>query len=466
MAMKPSDDVTIKFAQAIPAILDSPSVKTMVVAGITLRAMKGDVNAFYAVKELIDDVEKDSVTTTQGAKVDFDTFCYNAGYFKPFPQQKEFVDFAFSGATKLVLASRKYGKTDYITICGAAYEIYKNTKRTFLIISKTRDKAASIVSEIGNVLKANGTELAIDSTRRIKIKGVIGKQENAKAWSVRMSPKMNHVDFVICDDIVDIKDQYSQKEREYIENYYDAMSGMSENIIILGQPVHAKDLYSKIAPLVKVMMLPYGSIPELDKAINLEAKRAAGISETFIQKNYFLKVDESETCPFAGIETVDFYPSEGSFMWIDGADTGEDDTTIACYSANFENLICVGFSFRRAWYECEDAIKAIWQMFAAKKGGFEINKFGRQPIIILRKENLDFVGVNTTVNKKAKIQNAATFKKNIKLSTKVSNGSASLIEANKRFNKQVKEYEYIMKHDDAPDNIASAMLHLGLIKME
>ena len=46
-----------------------------------------------------------------------------------------------------------------------------------------------------------------------------------------MSPKQNHPDFIICDDIIDIKDKHSQAERDYISDYYDALSGLCQNIV-------------------------------------------------------------------------------------------------------------------------------------------------------------------------------------------------------------------------------------------
>lgn len=429
--------------------------------------MKGDTFAFREIKNLLgDEMEIPNPDINDKNKlIDFDTFCRNAGYHSPYPKQIEFVNFAFGGGIRMVEAARKYGKTDYIAICGAAYEIYKDPKWTCVIINKDRDKAASIVSEIGNCLKANGLKLEVDSTRRVRVKGLIGKQDSAKAMSVRMSPKQNHPDFIICDDIIDIKDKHSQAERDYISDYYDALSGLCQNIVFLGQPVHAKDLYAKIKPRIKVKSYPHGCIPELDD--NLDDKRAAGVTEEFIQANYFLKTNADETLPFHSVEEIDFFNFESSFAWIDGADGGGDDTSIAAYIINLGRVVVAGFNFSKPYYDCDKELEAIWKMFNARRGGFETNKFGKHPVILLRQAGFDFTGVETTVNKKAKIQNAATFKNNIKL-IKLKQGEApvNLIEANKKFNKQVKEYEYISKHDDAPDNIASAMKYLDIIKME
>ena len=443
------------------------SVKDICVVEQVRRAMKGDTFAFREIKDLLGDEEIDPASNTQPVKVDFETFCRNASYPLPFAKQTEFIDFSFGGGFRMLEAARGYGKTDYVAIVRPAYEIYKNPKKTFIVINKDKSKAKSAIAEMARCLEANGVDLEVNTTSNFRVKGLVGKQDNGKAMSTKMSPKQNHPDFIICDDIVDIKDKYSPAERKYIRDYFEALTGLSDNIIFLGQPVFYKDLYSEIRHRLKVMSLPHGSIPELDH--DLEARRAAGVSEAFINANYHLKVSADASVPFAGIEEVNFFPSSSSFMWIDPSDGQGDYTAICVLTGNFEDLIFAGFCFNKAWYECEEELKQIWSMYRAEKGGFETNKHGNHPVILLRQKGLNFAGRATTENKEAKIQNAATHKKNIKLSTFVPNKNADLIEANKLFNKTVKEYEYkggTDIKDDAPDAIASAMLYLGILTME
>jgi len=55
----------------------------------------------------------------------FEEFCETAKYPAPFPKQKEMREFGMRpGAPRLLLGSRGYGKTDYVTMLGVAYEIY------------------------------------------------------------------------------------------------------------------------------------------------------------------------------------------------------------------------------------------------------------------------------------------------------------------------------------------------------
>lgn len=431
------------------------------------RAMKGDTFAFREIRSLIGEEDEAPNNSTQAkAVIDFETFCKNAGYYLPYPQQREMIEFAYGGGIRMVEAARKYGKTDYVAIVAAAYKIYLDGKKTFIVINKDKTKASSVVQEIARCLTSNGVTLETANKTQVRVKGLLGKQDNAKAMSVKMNIKQNHVDYVICDDIVDLKDKYSPAERRWLEDFYEALTGITDNIIFLCQPVFYKDLYAKLKPQIKVMSLPHGTIPELDK--DLDALRAAGISENFIQSNFFLKVAADSNVPFAGIGEVDFFPPQSSFMWIDPSEGLGDYTAICVMTSHLENLVFAGFCFDKAWYECEEEIETIWQMYHAEKGGFETNKHGNHPVILLRQAGLNFAGRATVENKKAKIQNAATHKANIKLSTHVPNRDAALIEANKLFNKTVKDYEYKGTDikDDAPDSIASSMIYLGILTME
>lgn len=465
---KPREKHINKFKTLFESLgMEITTVKDLCVLGQIRRAMQGDTFAFREIKALLPDEgeAENSGENSMQEKVDFDTFCKNSSYFLPYPQQREMIEFVYGGGIRMIEAARKYGKTDYVAILSAAYRIYLDNKKTFIVINKDKTKASSVIQEIARCLKANGISLDVDNKTQVRVQGLLGKQDNAKAMSVKMSVKQNHVDYVICDDIVDLKDKYSPAERRWLEDFYEALTGITDNIIFLCQPVFYKDLYAKLKPKIKVMSLPHGTIPELDK--DLEALRAAGISESFIRANFLLSVAADSNVPFAGIEEVDFFPSQGSFMWIDPSDGKGDYTAICVMSAHLENLVFAGFCFDKAWYDCENEIKAIWSMYRSERGGFETNKHGDHPVILLRQSGLNFAGRATVESKEAKIQNAATHIANIKLSTCVPNKNVPLVEANKLFNKTVKEYEYKGTDikDDAPDAIASAMVYLGIVTM-
>lgn len=449
------------------------------VMGLVARASKGDLNAFNKLQEIrqANKAKREAAkievefVANKDDKIDFKTFCKNASYPEPFEKQIEFLNFGYAGGFRMVEASRGYGKTDYGAILYPAYQIYLNHSKTFILFGKSRDKAAPAVKEIARSLEANGVELETSSAYRIRVKGHLGKQENFKAMGVKQSIKGNHPDFIICDDVVDIQDKYSKAERNFLRSFYDAISGLVGNVLFLGQPVFYKDLYSQIRSFVKVLSLPHGTIVELDH--DLEARRAAGISEEFINANYHLTVSRDEICPFSSLEIVNFYPFTSSFMWIDPSEGKGDYTAVNVMARNFDKVIFAGFCFNKAWFDCDKEISFIYEAYKTTRAGIETNNLGTYPVIVLRKNGLNFGGKNTTKNKTAKIQNAASFKNSIALSSFIpkekidDNFYLNLKEANDLFIKQVKEYEYAgTEHDDAPDSIASSLDYLGIIPME
>ena len=59
--------------------------------------------------------------------------------------------------------------------------------------------------------------------------------------------------------------------------------------------------------------------------------------------------------------------------------------------------------------------------------------------------------------------NVASYVNDIKL-FEMNEGDPALIQGNKIFIDQVKNYEYNAEHDDAPDSLAGVAIFMGLIK--
>ena len=59
--------------------------------------------------------------------------------------------------------------------------------------------------------------------------------------------------------------------------------------------------------------------------------------------------------------------------------------------------------------------------------------------------------------------NIASYVNDLKL-FEMSEGSPELIQGNQIFIDQVKNYEYNVEHDDAPDSMAGVAIFMGLIK--
>ena len=401
-------------------------------------------------------------------KVDFITFCLNAFYPKPFRKQIEMKDFALQGGANMLLGSRGYGKTDYISICGVAYAIYLDPLFTCLLVTKEKSRGADICLEVANVLEANGVLLSRKSSKQVRVEGLIGKDANLTALPVRSKGfRGKHPKFILCDDII-TPDDDSKAERVRVEKVVDELFKLTPNITLLGQPVHSKDVYAKFRRQkgVKKLEVPYGSIPELDT--DLEAQRAAGVSERSIQASYFLKIEDMDRIPFAKVQFADFFPQGTCAGFIDPSHEGNDYTAFAMCAANFDQLIFAGFAWQKAWDDCLEDIAEVMRAFNCVKFAFETNGVGKHPIMVLRQMGANVKGWKSTSNKHARIMNAAMYRDNIRLCNTLppALNKPYFREAQKAFNDMVIEYEYKAEHDDAPDALANLMMYIGKITDE
>lgn len=401
-------------------------------------------------------------------KVDFVQFCLNACYPKPYPKQIEMKDFALQGGANMILGSRGYGKTDYISICGVAYAIYLDPLFTCLLVTKEKSRGADICLEVANVLEANGIILARKSSKQVRVAGLIGKDANLTALPVRSKGfRGKHPKFILCDDII-TPDDDSRAERVRVDKVVDELFKLTPNITLLGQPVHSKDVYAKFRRQqgVRKMEVPYGSIAELDT--DLEAQRAAGVSERSIQASYFLKIEDMDRIPFAKVQFADFFPKGTCAGFIDPSHEGNDYTAFAMCAANFDQLIFVGFAWQKAWDDCLDDIVEVMKAFNCVKFAFETNGVGKHPVMVLRQMGANVKGWKSANNKHARIMNAAMYRDNIRLCNTLPPllKRPAFQNAQKAFNDMVLEYEYNAEHDDAPDALANLMMYIGKITDE
>ena len=280
--------------------------------------------------------------------LDFAAFCEKAGYSRPFPKQEELARFVQENGAGLLLGSRGYGKTDYGVICGIAWDLLHNPTDTWLIVTKEEGRGKDLLGEIARILQEFGATLSQNNSKSLRLAGHRDKHPNVAVLPLRSkSFRGRHPKHIVCDDII-TPDDTSKAERDRVEKVRDELMKLTENVVLIGQPAHAKDVYAKVRnlPGVRQMELPYGSIPELDH--DLEAQRAAGISEASIQASYFLKIAESERMPFASLEYVNFFPSGGCAGFIDPSHEGNDYTALALTVRNFDQLITAGFAWKKA----------------------------------------------------------------------------------------------------------------------
>lgn len=393
--------------------------------------------------------------------ISFIDFCKGANYPQPFPKQIEMKEFMFSGDfPRMVLGARGYGKTDYGTILGTAEALIKDNQREILIVTKERERGKELIEEIRNVLIIYNAKLAGRAKTKIRFKGKVGKEPNLVALTIRSRGfRGRHPDFVIMEDPITPEDT-SPAERRRVKSVYEEIYKLCKNIVIIGQPVHKADLYQELRQKIPTFTMIWGDIPELD--CDLEAQRAAGVSEESIQASYFLNIIGADNLPFYKIKTVDYFAGE-NVAFIDPAREGKDFTAVSVAGRNFDNLVVSGWAFRKAWYDCLNEFEQIFSMLNVGRVCIETNGIGDLAVIQMRQLGIPTVGRNTTTNKHARIMNIASYVEDLRLFEQTT-GSPDLIQANQIFIDQVKNYEYNAEHDDAPDSMAGVAIFMGLIK--
>lgn len=389
-------------------------------------------------------------------KKSFEEFCECAGYPRPYPKQVEMRDFAFNESDpRMLLGARGYGKTDYMTILGTAYDIYINGVSTSnLIISKSKSRNTAMMNEIAAALVANGVELEKENASCVRIAGLIGKDHSAEAITIKTSMRGRHPKRTLMDDPVTEED-VSEAMRQLVKRKYNEVMKLCSNVVVIGQPAHQYDLYAELRPMLKKIEMPYGTIPELDH--DLEAQRLAGVDETSIQASYFLKVVTDGSSIFSNLKFIDSMPTGNSVAFIDPSDGG-DYTAVSIVKGFMDGVAAEGYAWKKAWYHCLDDMLIIFQALGVKKLCFETNKTGTHCLIQLRevfnKIGIGVTGKNSDSNKHAVIQSAGSYAHMIHLSKK----------SMKIYTDQVVQYEYGAKFDDSPDSLARCLEWLGLLK--
>ncbi len=406
---------------------------------------------------MIDVTPSDKIIDTQGVqKIPFSEFCKNAGYPVPFPKQIEMLDFALNtDETRLLLGSRGYGKTDYVTVLGVAYDIYLNgTKTSTLIISKSKTRNTALIEEIANALESNGVELEKSNASCVRVKGLVGKDHSAEVLTIKSSFRGRHPYRLIMDDPVTEED-VSPAMRATVKRKYDEAYKLCKNVLIIGQPAHADDLYAELRPILKKLEVPHGTIPELDA--DLDAMKKAGVDPVSIEMSYHLRVPIEGSMPFAKIKLIDKYPVGESVAFIDPSDGG-DFTAVSVIRGLMDGVCVQGKVWKRAWYHCTDEMLLMFKALRVTRVCFETNCTGSQPIVQLQSlfgpAGIGVVGKHSDSNKHAVIMAAGSYSNLIHLSK----------ESDKAYTDQVIKYEHGVQYDDAPDSLARGLEWIGLIK--
>lgn len=400
-------------------------------------------------------------------KRSFKEFVEKAGYPAPFDKQIEMSEFATCDAgARILLGARGIGKTDYCTILGIAYAIYlRPDTETNLIITKSKERNAAIIREIQKACESNGVMFEIANSVTLRVFGLKGKDNSVSAVTIKtVSFRGRHPKRVTMDDPV-TEDDVSPATRRQVQKVWNEVNKLSGNIIVIGQPAHQQDLYAKLRDVIKTMLVPHGSIPELDH--DLQAQRLAGVDEASISASYHLKVLTEGTAPFENVKYMEVWPTGGtSIAFIDPSHKGKDFTGLSVIKQHMQGVAVAGYCWRKAWNHCLDDIVPILVELGVKRVCIETNGLGDQPVELLRGllklKGIGVVGKDSVLNKHAKIMAAGNFAHMIHLVRNVSAPAQG--PARKQFIDQTVQYEYNAENDDGPDSLASGLEWIGLIR--
>ncbi len=392
-------------------------------------------------------------------KRSYEDFVAVAGYPPPKPPQIDMYKFGLEETVpRMILGARGYGKTDYVTIMGVAYDLYLNPRTaTNLIITKSRERNASMINEIRMAAEKNGVAFDIANQSTLRVHGLEGKDHSVSAVTVKtISLRGRHPKRVIMDDPV-TEDDTSEATRATVKAKWNEINKLVSNILVIGQPAHKYDLYADLRPKLKKMELPYGTIPSLDP--DLDAQRLAGVDEASISMSYKLIVPDEGTIPFDGVKYIDQFPKgDTAVAFIDPSHEGGDFTAISIVKMYMQGVAVVGYLYKKAWNHCLDEMTSHLRAHNVARLAFETNALGDQPVIMLREAMKDtgigIVGRKSLDNKHARIMNAGAYAHLIHLAK----------ESHSAYIKQVVQYEYGAKNDDAPDSLASCLAWIGLIR--
>jgi hypothetical protein len=251
------------------------------------------------------------------------------------------------------------------------------------------------------------------------------------------------------------EEDVSPAMRLVVKRKYDEAYKLCKNIVIIGRPAHANDLYAELRPILKKMEVPHGTIPELDA--DLEAMARAGVDPVSIEMSYHLRVPVEGSMPFAKIRYIDQFGAGDSIAFIDPSDGG-DYTAVSAIRGLMDGVAVKGKVWKRPWYHCTDDMIKFFNACNVKRVCFETNSTGTQPIAqlvqLLGPLGIGVVGKHSDTNKHAVIMAAGSYSNLIHLSR----------DSDKIYIDHIVKYEYGVEFDDAPDSLARGLEWIGYIK--
>lgn len=386
-----------------------------------------------------------------------------------YPEQLRLVEFCFdpAGGTRMLLASRSYGKSMFIAGLRTAYELYRRPHAKITIATRTQATGVSIIGAVRKILESAGVPMRVSTATRVTLAAVPPTEHLPSLNLLTIngeSMRGNHPDILIMDDPVVPEDRYSPAGRRRAQLFYDEAKSLTSHVIVIGQPVHITDLYSTLRyqlPPSQVMEAWHGTIPELDH--DLEERRAAGVSNDAIQANYYGQLQTGLQLPFYDIDIVKLSPSENPIptdrrviAYLDPSIKGKDYTALAMvWRDNLGHVHATGLAWHKSYTAVMEDIIALCA-HSHVDFYYESNGVGAVLDELLYARGLLSNSVNNTANKHQRIMTLEPLvtQRAITVYQDTSQEGIDFIE-------NLRYYEYGALHDDAPDALAGAITILS-----
>ena len=215
-----------------------------------------------------------------------------------------------------ILAARDHGKSYFFTIAFAIWKAgYNAPGSEGIIFSATQPQAEEFLGKIKNELLSNPklahlvpyTGDRFWSARKITLRN--GSVIRAAGFGVKV--RGGHPDWVVCDDVLNDDDIYSETtRRRNIDYFLSAISGMvhrTKQLIVVGTPMHQGDLYATLEEGGEYECREYPALdkdggaplwPERYSMDDLEAKRRELRSEARFAREYLCQPLSDEASLF------------------------------------------------------------------------------------------------------------------------------------------------------------------------
>lgn len=380
------------------------------------------------------------------------------------------------------LAHRGSYKTTCLSIAISKHLILFPNKN-IIFLRKTDDDVVEIVGQVkkmleGEVLrhfaykiygidlkllKSNGTEITtnlVSSSRgSVQLLGI----------GTKGSLTGKHGDWIITDDIVNLKDRISQAERKYIRQVYMELQNIKNRggrITNTGTVWHKEDCISIMPNIEKFDCYSTGLMTREE----IEAQRQS-VTPSLFAANYELTHIASEEALFGTspkfadkkyreenkIENADTLIHNG-MVHIDASYGGADGTAMTCLKQSGEDIYVLGKIRHRHVDDCLDELLAIKNKYLCGSVDTESNADkGYLAKDIKRRGDKANVPYHESMNKYIKI---STYLK------KYWNKLVFLEDTDPEYINEIMDYTEDAEHDDCPDSLATLLRKIDKDKVK